>query len=255
MDLGTVCQFRWADLPEEAVTNALTRQVITGERVMAAHIRLKKGCVVPEHSHEAEQLSYTFSGALKFVIAGETHVVRAGDVLIIPPWVKHEAIALEDTYEMDVFSPIRRDWLERTDSYFHQPPTQAPEFENPAGSGNPARLMPLAAVPVEQLTPYLQRAFVSGANATLADMKLKKGCEIPLHEHESEQLTWVRRGVIRLEMEGQPYDVPAGSVLRIPSGVPHRGLALEDCEIIDLFAPRREDWIARDDGYIRQGNR
>ncbi len=255
MDLGTGRQFQWDDVPREAVTDKLARKVITGEKVMVAHIWLEKGCVVPQHSHEAEQLSHMFSGALKFIIGGETHIVRPGDLLVIPPWVKHEAVALEDTYEMDLFSPIRWDWLEKTDSYFHQAPTQAVGFVNPAGASNPARLVPWKDVELEKLTDYLTRAFLSGQNATIADMALKKGCVVPTHQHESEQLTWVRSGWLRLHLDGTAYDLKSGSVLRIPSDRPHRAEAIEDCQVMDLFAPRREDWINRTDAYIRQGNR
>jgi quercetin dioxygenase-like cupin family protein len=242
-------------VPEVAGTDKLTRKVITGERVMAAEIRLKKGSVVPLHSHEAEQLSYIRSGALKFVIEGQTHLVKAGDILVIPPWVKHEAVALEDTDDLDVFSPIRWDWLEGTDSYFHQPPSAPAGFENPATGSNPARLVRLADLPVEHLTPFLDRVFLSGQNSTLADIKLKKGCVVPVHQHESEQITLVRRGVLRLELEGKAHDLDPGSVLVIPSQVPHQAVALEDCEVMDLFGPRREDWINQTDAYIRQGNR
>ena len=255
MQLATVQQFRWDDVPEEAVTEQLSRRVITGERVMAAHIWLKKGCVVPLHSHEAEQLSYMFSGALKFIIGGETLTVRPGDLLVIPSGVPHEAVALEDTYEMDIFSPIRWDWLEGTDSYFQQSATKPEGFENPATAAYPAQLIRWSDVPVEKLTDHLDRAFASGQNATLADMKLKKGCVVPLHQHESEQITWVREGWLRLELDGQSYDVKAGDVLRIPSQLPHKAVAIEDCVVIDIFGPRREDWIAKNDSYIRQGNR
>ena len=255
MELGTVEQFRWDDMPREAVTDQLGRKVITGSEVMASHIWLTKGCVVPLHSHEAEQVSWIFTGALKFIIAGETQIVRAGDVLVIPSWVEHEAVALEDTYEMDVFSPIRHDWLEKTDSYFHQPATRAPGFVNPASAANPARLVRWKDLPVEAVTPYLDRVFLSGANITVADMKLKQGCVVPTHHHVSEQLSWIRRGWLRLEVDGKAYDLKAGSVLRIPSELPHRADAIEDTDVIDLFAPRRDDWINRTDGYIRQGNR
>lgn len=252
MDLGTPALFRWDDLPREAVTPALGRKIITGERVMMAHIWLDQGCVVPEHSHEAEQLSWIFSGALKFIIGGETVVVRAGEMLVIPSWVPHEAVALEPTYEMDVFSPIRRDWLERSDAYFNQPPTRPAGFTNPATGANPAVVRRWSDVPVEPMSPMIDRAFVTGERATVADMRLKRGCVVPAHAHESEQLTWVRSGTLQLDLDGQPFVVPAGSVLRIPSNVSHEARALEACEVVDLFGPRRDDWLQRNDQYLRQ---
>src|SRR5262249_49420428 len=81
---------------------------------------LKRGCLVPMHSHESEQMTYILQGALRFRIGGEEITVREGEVLHIPSWVEHQAEAIEDTFELDVFSPIRQDWLDHTDDYFHR---------------------------------------------------------------------------------------------------------------------------------------
>ena len=115
---------RWADLPKEQVTAQLSRRLVTGERMMLAHVYLEKGCVVPRHSHENEQITWIVEGALRFWIGEdgtEEIVVRAGEVLHIPSNVPHMAEALEDTIDVDIFSPIRQDWLDHTDSYFHAP--------------------------------------------------------------------------------------------------------------------------------------
>jgi quercetin dioxygenase-like cupin family protein len=115
--------FRWEDMPKEVVTPQLSRRLVTGERMMLAHVYLEKGCVVPKHSHHNEQLTYILEGALHFHIGedgAEEIVVRAGEVLLIPSNVPHMAIALEDTLDVDVFSPPRQDWLDHTDSYFHK---------------------------------------------------------------------------------------------------------------------------------------
>jgi len=120
---STVRFFRWTDMPKETVTDQLSRRLITGERMMLAHVYLDKGCIVPKHSHENEQLTYILEGALRFWIGedeAEEVVVRAGEVLHIPSNVPHKAQALEDTLDVDVFSPPRQDWLNHTDSYFHR---------------------------------------------------------------------------------------------------------------------------------------
>ena len=91
----------------------ISRKVVTGEREMLAQIYLKKGALVPMHSHESEQMTYVLQGALKFLIGGEEITVREGEVLHIPSWVEHQAEALDDTFELDLFSPIRQDWLDR----------------------------------------------------------------------------------------------------------------------------------------------
>ncbi len=112
--------FRWDDLPLEQLSSLIDRRLITGDRVMLAHVHLKKGCVVPRHAHENEQFTYVLEGALRFWI-GEDEVderlVRSGEVLHIPSNVPHKAEALEDTLDLDVFSPPRRDWLDGTDAY------------------------------------------------------------------------------------------------------------------------------------------
>ena len=97
----------------------ISRKIVTGEREMLAQIYLKKGALVPMHSHESEQITYVLQGALKFLINGEEITVREGEVLHIPSWVEHQAEALDDTFELDLFSPIRQDWLDHTDTYFH----------------------------------------------------------------------------------------------------------------------------------------
>ena len=114
--------FRWDDMPRERVTDTIERRLITEQRMMLAHVYLKKGAIVPKHSHENEQITYILEGALRFWIGedqAQEIVVRAGEVLTIPSNVWHQALALEDTLDVDIFSPPRQDWLDKTDSYFH----------------------------------------------------------------------------------------------------------------------------------------
>ena len=108
----TVTLYRWDELALEKVTEMISRKIVTGEREMLSQIYLKKGALVPMHSHESEQMTYVLQGALRYVIDGEEITVREGEVLHIPSGVEHQAEALEDTFELDVFSPIRADWLE-----------------------------------------------------------------------------------------------------------------------------------------------
>ena len=123
MEAQDVRLFRWDDIPRERVTDEIDRKLITGDRIMLAHVFLKQGSVVPMHSHDNEQLTYLLGGALKFWIGAENAepiVVREGEVLHIPSNVPHKAEALEDTLDVDIFSPPRQDWLDGTDSYFHR---------------------------------------------------------------------------------------------------------------------------------------
>lgn len=107
----------WESVPLETMSNMISRKVISGEKAMVAQVFLKKDAVVPEHHHESEQLTYILEGALKFDIEGREVIVRAGEVLLIPSHVPHRAVALEDTLDVDIFSPIRTDWLKKDDAY------------------------------------------------------------------------------------------------------------------------------------------
>lgn len=110
----------WNDVELETLNPLLQRQLIVGQEVMLARILLKKGCIVPWHSHVNEQLSSIFEGALKFWIDGKEIIVRPGEVLTIPPNMPHKAEALEDTVAIDVFHPPRADWINKTDSYLRK---------------------------------------------------------------------------------------------------------------------------------------
>ncbi len=110
MTLATVRLHRWDEIALEKVTEMLSRKVVAGEREMLVQSYLKRGCLVPNHAHESEQMTYVLQGALKFVVAGEEITVREGEVLHIPAGVAHQAEALEDTFELDVFSPLRPGW-------------------------------------------------------------------------------------------------------------------------------------------------
>ena len=120
MNNQSVKFYRWNEMPKEKVSEMLDRRLITADRMMLAHVYLKKGAIVPRHSHENEQLTYILEGGLRFWIGeDEAQVidVLAGEVLHIPSRVQHKAEALEDTLDVDIFSPPRQDWLDKTDDY------------------------------------------------------------------------------------------------------------------------------------------
>src|SRR5215813_9837029 len=115
--------YRWDDMPKEKVSDTLDRRLITGDRIMLSHVYLKKGSIVPKHSHENEQITYILEGGLRFWIGADesqTIDVMAGEVLHIPSGVPHKAEALEDTLDVDIFSPPRQDWLDKTDAYLRK---------------------------------------------------------------------------------------------------------------------------------------
>ena len=103
---------RWDEIALEKVTEMISQKLVSGEREMLAQIYMKRGAQVPIHVHDSEQMTYVLQGALRFLVDGEEIIVREGEVLHIPASVPHQAEALEDTFELDVFSPIRKDWLD-----------------------------------------------------------------------------------------------------------------------------------------------
>jgi len=120
MAFARIQQYRWDEIALEKVTEMISRKVVTGEREMLAQVWLKKGAIVPMHEHESEQLTYILHGSLRFIINDQEFIVREGEVLHIPSLVPHQAEALDDTFELDVFSPIRQDWIDKTDDYFRK---------------------------------------------------------------------------------------------------------------------------------------
>ena len=123
MSERSVTFYRWNEIPLEQLSETIDRRLVTGDRMMLAHVYIKKGGIVPQHSHENEQLTYILEGGLRFWIGeDESQVidVMAGEVLHIPSHVKHKAEALEDTLDVDIFSPPRQDWLDKTDAYLRQ---------------------------------------------------------------------------------------------------------------------------------------
>lgn len=113
--MTTVRVHRWDEIALEKITEMISQKIVAGEREMLAQIYLKRGALVPMHSHESEQMTYILQGALKVIVGSEVVTVREGEVLHVPSWIAHQAEALEDTFELDVFSPVRQDWLRGED--------------------------------------------------------------------------------------------------------------------------------------------
>ena len=107
----------WNKVEREHLNPLIDREMVVGDRIMLARVLMKKGAHVPLHHHHNEQVTYILEGALKFAVDGKEIVVHAGEVLCIPSDMPHEAWALEDTVDLDVFNPPREDWLNKTDDY------------------------------------------------------------------------------------------------------------------------------------------
>jgi quercetin dioxygenase-like cupin family protein len=112
--------YEWDQVTKEQMSPTLTRQVIHSDSMTVARVYLRKGCSVPEHSHHNEQISMIEQGSMRFMLAGAEKIVRAGEVLQIPPHVPHSAEALEDCIVVDLFSPPREDWIRGDDAYLRK---------------------------------------------------------------------------------------------------------------------------------------
>lgn len=115
--------YRWEDMPKEELKPDLRRRLISTDRMMLAHVYLEKGCIVPQHVHENEQLTYILEGVLRFWLGedeSEVVDVAAGEVLHIPSELPHKAQALETTLDVDIFVPPRQDWLDGSDAYLRR---------------------------------------------------------------------------------------------------------------------------------------
>ncbi len=102
---------RWDEIARDKVTEMVSRRLVSGEHVMLAQVHLKRGALVPQHAHDSEQMTWVLEGALRMLVGGEEVTIRIGEVAHIPSGVKHQAEALDDTLSLDVFSPIRQEWL------------------------------------------------------------------------------------------------------------------------------------------------
>jgi len=122
---GRATRYRWEEIPKEQLNPQLARRLISGERVMLAHVYLERGAIVPQHAHENEQLTYLLEGSMRFWFGedgAEVVDISAGDVLHIPSNLAHRAQALETSLDVDVFCPPRADWLDGSDAYLRDAP-------------------------------------------------------------------------------------------------------------------------------------
>ena len=110
----------WDTIKKEQLNDKFWRKVINGEKITTAQLGLSKGALVPLHHHESEQMSIVVDGSVKFEVEGKEVVVRAGEVLVIPSNLPHNALALEDSSVIEIFSPIRLDWMTGSDTYLRK---------------------------------------------------------------------------------------------------------------------------------------
>jgi quercetin dioxygenase-like cupin family protein len=184
--------YKWDDMALEKVTDAISRKYVAGDREMVAQVYLKRGAIVPTHSHESEQFTYVLTGALKFALDGREFIIRAGELLRIPSHMPHSAEALEDTFELDLFSPIRLDWIDGTDHYFgraRQRRERKPHF---------GELVQLDG----SQHPWLEERGPSGCAMTLVDDATHR----VLLQFAPQETTWAAADVLRAWIE--TYGVP-----------------------------------------------
>jgi len=110
----------WSRIEKEQLNPLIARQVIHGKKLTIGRLFLKKGAVVAEHSHPHEQITLLEQGRLVFTIDGSEQPLEAGQALVIPSGAVHQVQALEDSLAIDVFAPVREDWIRGEDAYLRR---------------------------------------------------------------------------------------------------------------------------------------
>lgn len=109
--------YQFAKMPEEKLTNKVSRQYIYSGQSMLVKWIFKKGAIIPLHHHVNEQITWITKGKVMVHSQGKKYIVKAGEVIIFPPHVPHEFIALADTIDIDFFTPVREDWINENSGY------------------------------------------------------------------------------------------------------------------------------------------
>ena len=123
-------------------------------------------------------------------------------------------------------------------------------------NANAAALLPWDEVPLETVNPMMQRRVITGELMTVARIYFKDGFHVPKHQHHNEQITQVISGTLRFRFgdDGEEeMDVGPGGVVVIPANIPHEALCVGDVEEMDMWSPRRDDWLDGSDDYLRIG--
>jgi quercetin dioxygenase-like cupin family protein len=116
-------KINWDVVPAEEVTPQMNRKIIAGEKLMIAKMKFKDGFRVPLHSHENEQITEVISGTIRFWFGNNREQVmdlHAGELVVIPPNLPHEALMIGEVEEIDHWAPPRQDWLDGTDDYLKE---------------------------------------------------------------------------------------------------------------------------------------
>jgi quercetin dioxygenase-like cupin family protein len=116
-------KLNWDEIPIEEVTPLMKRQIVAGNKMMIARMKFKDGFLVPLHSHENEQITNVISGTIRFWFGENKEQemeLNAGDVIVIPGHLPHEALMIGDVEEIDSWAPPRSDWLDGSDDYLRK---------------------------------------------------------------------------------------------------------------------------------------
>jgi quercetin dioxygenase-like cupin family protein len=110
----------WTGIAEETLNPLARRKALHGKNITVARFRFDKGNQVASHHHGNDQITIVEKGAVRMVVGDEVLVLKAGDMVHVPPDVPHANEALEDTVIIEVFSPVREDWINGDDSYLRK---------------------------------------------------------------------------------------------------------------------------------------
>ena len=110
----------WNQIKEDVLNPLAGRKALHGKMITLARFRFDKGNKVAMHHHPNDQITTVESGSVRFIMNGEEVILKAGDMVAVPPDVPHGNEALEDTVIVEIFSPVRADWITGDDSYLRQ---------------------------------------------------------------------------------------------------------------------------------------
>ena len=110
----------WDSIHEDTLNPLAGRKALHAENMTVARFRFDKGNQVASHHHVNDQVTIVQSGAIRMVVGDQVLMMKTGDMVHVPPDVPHGNEALEDTIIIEIFSPLREDWIKGDDSYLRQ---------------------------------------------------------------------------------------------------------------------------------------
>ena len=99
------------ELPPLQLAPGIIGRIVTADSMTVAHVSIVAGSVLPEHAHVHEQVVNVISGKLELTVEGVAHILAPGTAMVLPPNMPHSGKAITDVQVIDVFHPVREDFI------------------------------------------------------------------------------------------------------------------------------------------------